>query len=406
MSRYTAGHRIVHAGSFVLPLFPVMLVTERYKHGFFEIGTHHFLLLWIAGLLLSYLLVLIHESGHILAARCVGIKITEMTIGHWRRLFTFRIGGLNVVIRAAPDSGFVRPESSRQLASAWRMAIFVSGGIAAEALVLFQTWQSLGFPRQVASFAELFAAFSFVMLLWLGALHVLTNLWPHQGTVGGSRLPTDGALLFGLWRSRHQRTNQAALIMLGAQIDGLIREGRRPEALEMLEEFRTRHPENPQLTQVAAHLYAELGDTHRSESLLRELLAQPLGAEKLAEILDSIACLPIYYDRPDLLHAADAWTNDALRLAPQAITLKGTRGSVLIELGRLDEGVALLREVMKQSECPLDHAISAAYLAKAHHLRGETADMRLWLAKAKSAGVDHRLVKRVVAELETNPAAA
>lgn len=48
------------------------------------------------------------------------------------------------------------------------------------------------------------------------------------------------------------------------------------------------------------------------------------------------------------------------------------RGSILIEMGRMEEGIAMLHDVQKSSECPIDQAICAAYLAKAHDKNGDS----------------------------------
>ena len=155
-----------------------------------------------------------------------------------------------------------------------------------------------------------------------------------------------------------------------------------------------------------ATLQAENGDSHASEAYWRSLLqGDGLSPGKTAEILDSLCCLPIYYGRTDLLPEAERWIGEALNHVPDAITLKGTKGSILVEQGRIEEAIPLLRDVLRRSECGLDHAISAAYLAKAHALQGDLSTAKNYLARAQKANPDHIVVKRIAQELSAQNAA-
>ena len=102
----------------------------------------------------------------------------------------------------------------------------------------------------------------------------------------------------------------------------------------------------------------------------------------------------------DLLPEAEAWNNEALRYAPDAITLKATRGGLLIELGQIDKGIVLLREVIKRSECKIDQTIGFAYLAKACAAKGDPTEAQRWIEKACAIDSEHFVVKRIASELK------
>lgn len=397
-SRYSAGHNWVNVSSYLLPLGPLLYVQGRYN---FDPGPMQVGLLWLAGCLVSYALIAIHELGHFLAARLVGFEVTEVSIGHWQRLFTFRLGGVPVAVRAAPDSGYVVVKPSAALLQPAKALPYILGGLVAETGCLFLALPVLSFPSRVDSFPQLMGAFCSATLLWLGGWHLLLNLLPRLAQVGGAVYPTDGAQLLNLWRQRDKQAAIQARVARGARIDELIAAKRLPEAIEALEVLSREEPEMPHWMQIRAQLHIQNGDSRRGEALLRELLKRPLGPEKFAEVLDSLATLALDPDRKDLLPEAEAWINEALRYAPRAITLQGTRGSILVELGHLEEGAAVLQDVLRKSECPTDQAICSIYLAKVHHMRGETKQMRIWLEKAKAVTIDIPLVKRIQAEIET-----
>lgn len=61
------------------------------------------------------LLILLHEFGHFLVARWLGIPIEEFGIGFPPRLFTlFEAGGTKYTLNAIPLGGFVRPKTIKQ----------------------------------------------------------------------------------------------------------------------------------------------------------------------------------------------------------------------------------------------------------------------------------------------------
>ncbi|MBN2045583.1 MAG: site-2 protease family protein [Anaerolineales bacterium] len=84
------------------------------------------------------LLILIHELGHFIAAKAVGIPIQEFGIGFPPRMLTlFRAGGTEFTLNWLPVGGFVRPQErpddhdvpDEMLASKpWRRIVFLLAG--------------------------------------------------------------------------------------------------------------------------------------------------------------------------------------------------------------------------------------------------------------------------------------
>ncbi len=62
-------------------------------------------------------------------------------------------------------------------------------------------------------------------------------------------------------------------------------------------------------------------------------------------LYEIVANLVIVAQLMDYLPDADTCSQAAIALQPDAITLKGTRGSILVELCRVEEGVAMLEDV-------------------------------------------------------------
>lgn len=400
MNRYSGGPQVLYAGTYLAPLIPLAIVTAAYDPMSYRATLVDLVVLWLLGLALSYAMIAIHEAGHCLGARVAGIAIANVTIGHWRKLVTFRLGTMTVTLRAAPASGYVMPKNAPKNFSTPRMILFLLGGVVAEGGCVAWVW-AMESPPGIASLGDLVLVFFRISVLWTGGWHVLFNLLPAEGWAAGEVHANDGRQLWRLWTERHTRPLQRAFLADAHRLNALCEAQDFPAALQWVETIVVRYPEEKaQLLPALARLHGECGAPAKAEAVWRDLLKEPVvSPSRTAEILDSLACLALYEGRSDLLGEAEAWTTEALRCAPNAITLKGTRGGVFIELGRIDAGIALLQEVIRRSECPIDQAISAAYLAKAYASQGDENEAQRWLKRAVALDGRHRMVQRIVQQL-------
>lgn len=71
------------------------------------------------------LAIAVHELGHLVTARSIGIPIAELRVGFGPRICSFAVGATLVEIRAIPLFGFVRPAMIRP--SAWPHVLHAMG---------------------------------------------------------------------------------------------------------------------------------------------------------------------------------------------------------------------------------------------------------------------------------------
>lgn len=141
------------------------------------------------------------------------------------------------------------------------------------------------------------------------------------------------------------------------------------------------------------------GNVAAAKQTSAQLIATLTSKAERLEVMDRLACFPIMDGLRCFLDEADTISKEALALQPQNLTLKGTRGSILVELGRHEEAEALLNEVYSHSEADNDKGISAFYLGLIARAKGDQQRAKAWARKAKLLHPQEWLTKRVDAEL-------
>ena len=92
---------------------------------------------YIVAVLMFLLLILIHELGHFVAAKSVGVRVNEFAIGFGPRLFSKKIGETTYMLKLIPFGGYSAMEGEDEDSadenafcnkSAWKRAIVIVAG--------------------------------------------------------------------------------------------------------------------------------------------------------------------------------------------------------------------------------------------------------------------------------------
>jgi len=168
-------------------------------------------MIYLGILTLLSLLIVVHELGHLMAARLIGVPVASFSVGFGPKLWKRRHGQVEYSLRAFPLGGFVMPATDEWEFNAiplYKRLIFFLGGPLANLLVTLPIFALLNvlarglsaYQLLVAPFGQLFAACG----QFLGMLPVLlTQPESLSGVVGivveGGRLAEAGlAWEFGL----------------------------------------------------------------------------------------------------------------------------------------------------------------------------------------------------------------
>lgn len=151
-----------------------------------------------------------------------------------------------------------------------------------------------------------------------------------------------------------------------------------------------------------AHLRA--GQRQAAWLLCGEYLDEPCLLPEQLYLLDNLARLPIEETRPEFLPDADYWSQQALALQPENLTLQTTRAAILFEQGRAEEAEPILRNVHARSEADADKALAGCYLAQWARSRGDDKSAARLVRQARLLQPPPWLIRRFDAILPARAA--
>ncbi len=148
----------------------------------------------LAGLLITlfwFPLLVLHETGHALAAALLGWHVGLVVIGMGRNLTSFRVGRTLVIVRLIPAEGFVRPVPRNLNSPQLKSALTYLAGPGIELLLLGVICAIVG-PDTLLSRAESMGLLILQSLCITILLSAFVNLVPHSVTTQNGYVPNDG----------------------------------------------------------------------------------------------------------------------------------------------------------------------------------------------------------------------
>ena len=386
--------------------------------------------LFIGGFLTIHLRHLLHQSGHLFAGALLGMQPVGLRIGHGPLLLRWTTrAGFQWEWRLWPAGGWADNVDRNARPEGWRFFGLAAGGPLADALfaglVLLALHQAAAAGRvpfwltvrgTQPSILE-----GFFLLLFMP---MFAGLLPTRLVHNGALLHSDGWWLLKAFFLPVAKLRRTVFTMAAAHIVRLWTAGRQELAREEMDDFLARYPDqaapialmesqlhrrdrNPagadgcfrraletgdllepsvRASTFAEHaaLLAKTGDPDGARVCCASLLARTTGAGERVSLLDEFACMPLLRQGARaLLPDAERWCAEAMNLAPENGTLRGTWGSLLVELGREAEAMPILQEVLAQTHSDTDRGIASFYLALAAGRLGRRHEARAFRAMAR-----------------------
>ncbi len=358
-------------------------------------------LAWIAFFLACFMtsyvaMVLPHELGHALTAMALGMRLFTVEIGVLGRvLFEPEILGCEFLFRSVPLGGCVRASPKNLRFVRTKHFFVVAAGPMTNAVALVAVLWLIGMSREHAVLCWALAAFVFANIFKLAV-----GLFPRMVWMPGGRTPNDGLLLLRIFfmpdtalAAWHSSTLvQESLLSLAR--------GRISDAEARLAVVKATYPNDASPEFIEPAIFSEQRRYREArEAYLRLLDKSDLSAAQKPVIQNNIAWADLMIGDESLLGEADRLSQAAIEEIPERPYVRGTRGSVLIELGQIEAGIPLLLQAMRENRRE-NSALNACYLAIAEGKRGNYRSAQQYLATAKRRDTDCPLLDRATSALE------
>ncbi|HEV2436276.1 MAG TPA: site-2 protease family protein [Verrucomicrobiae bacterium] len=338
--------------------------------------------------------ILPHELGHAFTAKWLGWRVFRIYIGYGKTVLKVKLLGFDTEFRAIPLGGSVLA-APRKIAHyhAKLFAFAIAGPMANILLMVVLLTAMDGSLAGVQSIAQQLTPLQ--MFFFANLLIVIANLWPRQITTLFGKRPSDGKQLSEALKMDPDRAVKGHAA--GFIWEGILCQEKKQfiEAQSWLEKGLKLYPDEIDLLiSSGTNLLSLTRFNEARECFLKALPRTEQDRLLHSILLNNIAYADALIGSPELLEEADRYSVEAMKNLSWMPSIKGTRGTVLSELGKLDEAVPLLREVMLTHEVPHNRAQNACLLAIAEARRGNLEAGWKYLDEARKLDSNCFLLER------------
>lgn len=349
-----------------------------------------------------YASIIPHELGHLVAAKLLGLRVFRMVFGRGRVLLSWKILGVPTELRAWPTSGFVQ---GGYLTKNWfrlRNAVFAGAGPLANASIAVSIWK-LGDYGNLDHFPNLHGELHPVAMFFAAnVLMACLSFVPRKVGTHLGKVPSDGSQIL---MAPFLKSSQIDETLEGTQVleaHALAVQKRFDEATAVIEAGLQRFPKSLGLILLHGSIALEKRELDTARERFLSALGQlPEGHSWQPLLYNNIAYTNALLARPEFANEADEYSAAALKAMSWIPGFQGTRGSVLVQYGKLEEGRRLLEASTAAAEEPDRKAENLCWIAvaavrqghfeeaekllnQAHALGGETLSLK-WAQAAVSA---------------------
>jgi tetratricopeptide (TPR) repeat protein len=327
--------------------------------------------------------ILPHEFGHAFVAKRFGWRVFKIFIGFGKTVFKAKLFGFETEFRAVPLGGVVLAAPREKDHYRAKLFAFALAGPLANAILMIVAVAAMG--GSLTGFGTIVRQLAPLQMFFIAnLLIVIENLWPRQITTSLGKRPSDGNQLLEALKADPNRAAQSHAA--GFILEGILCQETKQlaEAQSWLEKGLALYPDNLQLlaTQGLNLLYLRRLNEAR-DCFLKVLPRTDKDRFLRSIILNNIAYTDAQLGGSELLTEADRYSAEAMTNLSWMPSIKGTRGTVLLELGRFDEAVPLLLETMQTHDNLINKAENACWLAIAETRRGNPNMGRKYLDEAR-----------------------
>ncbi|HEY5729958.1 MAG TPA: site-2 protease family protein [Anaerolineales bacterium] len=347
-------------------------------------------------LLFQVPLILMHELAHATVAKLTGLRVFGIVIGIGKRIWSGELFGMQWMINALPLGGITSVGARPVPHIRWKLFLVYLAGPASHLLLAFAAFL-LSWSFSLSAFGHRVLG----LLVFSNILLAVFNLFPRKISIMIGMQGTDG---WHLMRVPFLKQDELTKLHVGYFAgEALLAYSRNDfeTAKRWLEQALIVDGNSA----IARNVLGVIQMAHEEYLVSRETFLQLLQTEEGKApalhyiLLNNVAYLNALLGDPSLLPEADQYSAEALKHLPWMPPVIGTRGTVLVELGQIEEGIALLTKAMSLHTDKHGKALNACHIALGEFRRGDAVTAHKYFATAQTLDPACVLLPRVKAEL-------
>lgn len=370
----------------LIGLFCLILISENIIYGLYFI--YHL----IAFVFFYYVLVCLHEFGHALAGRLVGINIKKIIIGTGRTLFKRDFLGTTFIITTNLNGGYTLPYKVGNSFVRLRYAIFTAGGIFVHIFLIVFWAFYYGFQPFLSFSIE---SFNLSIVFFISNLYLLIlTIIPMNFSYYGLKLPNDGLRLLKMPFLNIKGIEELYVIGIVNEAMGYFDDKDFEAAERILRQYNDKFKNQPLIQINLSASLIKLLRFDEAIKILENLEAEENDKKYDFIIFNNLAWAYLLRDYPNSIKKAEVLSEKAYELKPKVPFVRRTYGAILIELGKLDKGLQLLKKsskLGKRIDDRINHPVGYLFVAYAYLKKGEKEKMIQYLTKLETYSDKHDL---------------
>jgi len=328
--------------------------------------------------------VILHELCHYFAGLALGLRPFLVSWGHGDILWEWHWFGVTWTLRSSPYSGYVCALGESSTDPRWKHFCLTLAGPLTNVFIAILLGLILWSPPEWLTSLNLYEKSQTVALPFVLAncFIIVLVLCPSEHVIDGLRTESDGLSMFRTLRGRPKHSECA--------------EKKDPDHNGVVSDpGDASSGPGVQWSLICKRIPAHYFLAHARYLLFR----QELPAKEKEIQKDTFVTAVLMYGTRRYFAEAERYSEELVNQNPSSQTLRGTKGSILVVNGRLDEGIAMLESVYRESSSVIDRAISSAFLALGEFKRNNLAGAVRWLEESKRVDPNYPcidLVERVI----------
>ena len=339
--------------------------------------------------------IIVHEAGHLLAAKTVGGIPRRIVLGKGHELYRTEMFGISFVINSSFLGGYAYASFDQQKFLKLRYAFFILGGMLLNAVfaLIFYVFFEL---ELTDSKGEVLISVPFT--IFLANSLMLLNFIPYYTSILGMKVPTDGLALLKLPFTHVKEVKKR--LDANVLFDGYTYLEKKDyrSAWNIFNDHVTKYPDSNLLSINLSFILLKTGQTEKSIEECLKLLGgihdEPIKPYS-ALIYNQLAWTYLVLGN---IERADHFSALAIKAIPTENQIRGTRGSVLIEKGLTTEGMTLLFHNMDFQFVNNATLSAAIYLMLAYHVKRNLKESDKYLQFVKKNEVKLELDEKILFE--------